>query len=198
MLRPVRRAFNRLQARVEQPAALLYNPNVTASDIRLLVSIARKKGDHAAEVAALLRMVQRAVANETEQRAVRRLGTAAPAPAASRDEASAASSDEASAASSDEVPAARGDDPEIRLTLRRPGPTAPYEVTIGDQPTPSSYWRAAWADLPGALTDQLTTGVLTRLAATRGVTAVRAADPASVPVARAVAAGIGARYGEQL
>jgi hypothetical protein len=181
VLRPVRRAFNRLRARVEQPAALLYNPNVTASDIRLLVSIARKRGDRAAEVAALLRMVQRAVANETEQRAVRRVGIAAPAPAATGAEAAVAPGGA-----------------EIQLTLRRPGPTGPFEVTIGDQSTPSNYWRSTWADLPDALTDQLTTGVLTRLAASQGVTAVQAGDPASVPVARAVAAGIGARYGEQL
>ncbi|MFY1635759.1 hypothetical protein ACN27F_21205 [Solwaraspora sp. WMMB335] len=58
------------------------------------------------------------------------------------------------------------------------------------------YWRAAWVDLPPALVDQLTTGVLTRLAAGHGVTAVRAGDSDGARFARAVAAGIGARYGE--
>ena len=134
-------------------------------------------------VAALLRLVQRAVANEAEQRAARRIGVAAPGPAAGPGNEAAVHP--------------RAADQELSLTLRRPDPTQPIQVTIGDQPAPVTHWRAAWADLPAALADQLTTGVLTRLAASRGVTAVHAGDPASAPIARAVAAGTGARYGEQ-
>lgn len=180
MLRPVRNVVRRFRARVEQPAAVLYNPNVTASDIRLIVGIARKKGDRVGETAALLRMVQRGVANDAEQREVRQFGIAAPAPVADPAGEDAANPEK-----------------EFRLTLHRPDPGRPIQVTIGDQPAPATHWRADWAALPAALTDQLTTGVLTRLAASHGVTAVHAGDPASAPIARAVAAGIGARYGEQ-
>ncbi|MFV2017763.1 hypothetical protein [Micromonospora sp. LOL_023] len=125
-------------------------------------------------------MVQRGAANDAEQREVRELGIAAPVP----------------------VTDPAGEDPahpekELRLTLRRPDPTRPVQVTIGDQPASVTDGQAGWAALSAALADQLTTGLLTRLAASRGVTAVHADDPASAPIARAVAAGIGARYGGQ-
>ncbi|WFE25253.1 hypothetical protein O7623_17770 [Solwaraspora sp. WMMD791] len=142
--------------------------------------------------AVLLRMVQRGVANEGEQRAARLIGTGAPAPAVGH----------CPQDPTDQDPTERGksliaDQAATRLTVRRPTATAPLQVTVGDEDEPLAYWRAAWAELPPALVDQLTTGVLTRLAADRQVTTVHSADAASAPVARAVAAGIGARYGGQ-
>ncbi|WJK42135.1 hypothetical protein O7608_07035 [Solwaraspora sp. WMMA2056] len=137
--------------------------------------------------AVLLRMVQRGVANEGEQRAARLIGAGAPAPAVGHRP--------ADPTDQGEPPIA--DQAATRLTVRRPDAAAPLQVTVGDEGEPLAYWRAAWAELPPALVDQLTTGVLTRLAADRRVSAVHAADAASAPVARAVAAGIGARYGGQ-
>ncbi|MFV2106007.1 MULTISPECIES: hypothetical protein [unclassified Micromonospora] len=179
MLRPARRMVGRLQRMAGRPAAQLYSPNVTASDVRLLVGVAERKGDRQGVTAALLRLVQRGAANETEQRRVRSVGVGAPAPVA------------------DPPPAGRPGGDAVRLTLHRPDPAAPIEATVTGRAAPLSYWRPAWAGLPSDLRDQLTASVLTRLAATGGVTEVRADDPASTSVARAVAAGTGARYGGQ-
>ncbi|MDG4774532.1 hypothetical protein [Solwaraspora sp. WMMD792] len=176
-----------------RPAAQLYSPNVTASDVRLFVGVAERKGDRQGVTAALLRLVQRGAANETEQRRVRSVGVGAPAPAA---DPPSVTTDRPTPVA-DPPPAGRPAGDAVRLTLHRPDPAAPIEATVTGRAAPLSYWRPAWAELPPDLRDQLAASVLTRLAATGGVIEVRAGDPASTSVARAVAAGTGARYGGQ-
>ncbi|ROO52083.1 hypothetical protein EDC02_6982 [Micromonospora sp. Llam0] len=196
MLRPARRMVGRLQRRAGRPAAQLYSPNVTASDVRLFVGIAERKGDRQGVTAALLRLVQRGAANETEQRRVRSVGVGAPAPAADPPPTTDRPVGPPAEPESVADRSTQADDA-VRLTLHRPDPAAPIEATVTGRPGALPYWRPAWAGLPSDLRDQLTTSVLTRLAATGGVTEVRAGDPASTSVARAVAAGTGARYGGQ-